>query len=209
MQAAILEQSVKAPLDDAGLLQAENLESLVYRPAQLRGTWDARHTVYLDNRQMQGRVGFFVMTPLLLEGSSAAILVQRGWVPRDFVARTQLQTVVSPPGVVVVHGRMALPPSKLYAPGAEVPGAIRQNLDLPAFRGETGLSLMSMTLQQTGASSEGLLREWPAINFGVEKHYGYAIQWFALAALIAGLALWFFVLRPSFFPSPESPSHVP
>jgi surfeit locus 1 family protein len=66
-----------------------------------------------------------------------------------------------------------------------------------------------MTLQQTGASSEGLLREWPAINFGVEKHYGYAIQWFALAALIAGLFVWFMVLRPRFISSPESPPHVP
>ena len=31
---------------------------------------------------------------------------------------------------------------------------------------------------------------------GVEKHYGYAFQWFAMSALVLGLYLWFQWLRP-------------
>jgi surfeit locus 1 family protein len=30
----------------------------------------------------------------------------------------------------------------------------------------------------------------------VGKHHGYAFQWFALSALIAGLYVWFQLLRP-------------
>jgi surfeit locus 1 family protein len=49
-----------------------------------------------------------------------------------------------------------------------------------------------------GAASEGLLREWPQAATGVEKHYGYAFQWFGLALLIALLYVWFQIVRPRF-----------
>ena len=207
LQAAIEAQAGKPALDAMTLQRSADLQALVHQPALLRGTWDAKHTVYLDNRQMQGRVGFFVMTPLVLS-NGAAIVVQRGWIARDFENRTHLLAVQTPTGVVEVQGRIALPPSKLYAPGQEQPGAIRQNLDLAAYRAETGLPLLAMTLQQTGPASEGLQRDWPVVNFGVDKHYGYAVQWFALAALIVGLYLWFVVVRPRYFSSSKPPSHV-
>lgn len=207
LQAAIDAQAGKATLDAVALEKSTDLQGLVHQPAVLRGSWDVQHTVYLDNRQMQGRVGFFVMTPLVLQ-NGAAIVVQRGWVARDFQSRTRLPVVQTPAGVVEVQGRMALPPSKLYAPGEEQPGVIRQNLDLTAYKAETGLPLLALTLQQTGDASEGLLRDWPVVNLGVDKHYGYAVQWFALAALIAGLYLWFVVVRPRYFSSSKPPSHV-
>jgi len=46
------------------------------------------------------------------------------------------------------------------------------------------------------ADADGLLRHWPAPAFDVHKHYGYAFQWFALAALITGLYVWFQLVRP-------------
>jgi surfeit locus 1 family protein len=49
-----------------------------------------------------------------------------------------------------------------------------------------------------GAASEGLLREWPQAATGVEKHYGYAFQWFGLALLIALLYVWFQIVRPRY-----------
>ena len=59
-----------------------------------------------------------------------------------------------------------------------------------------------------GAPSEGLRRAWPAVNVGVDKHYGYAFQWFALAALVAALTLWFQIIRPM-YQRPQQPNrHV-
>jgi surfeit locus 1 family protein len=55
-------------------------------------------------------------------------------------------------------------------------------------------------VQQTGARSEGLLREWPVLGSGVDKHYGYAFQWFALSGLIAILYVWFQIVRRFIFP---------
>jgi len=201
LQAARDLQASKGVLDAAALRGERSLESLLHRPVVLRGTWVGERTVYLDNRQMNARVGFFVFTPLIVEGGGA-ILVQRGWVPRNFEQRAVVPVVDTPSGAVEVHGRIAPPPSKLYEPGTPGTGAIRQNLDLQAFVKESALPLMSVTVLQTGSPSDGLLREWPAVNLGVDKHYGYAFQWFGLSALIAGLTLWFQFIRRFFVRPP-------
>jgi surfeit locus 1 family protein len=196
LQAAIDAQKRLPALDGRALLATENIANLMHREAVLQGSWQAAHTVYLDNRPMDGKSGFWVVTPLLLADSHQAVLVQRGWVPRDFTDRTRLPQVSTPEGVVTVSGRMAPPPSKLYEFEGAAQGRIRQNLDLAAFSAETGLPLLPVSLLQTGAASEGLLRNWAAPNTGVDKHHGYAFQWFALCALLVGLYVWFQMLLP-------------
>ncbi|HEY0822953.1 MAG TPA: SURF1 family protein, partial [Ramlibacter sp.] len=167
-----------------------------HRRVRLAGRWRADHTVFLDNRQMAGRQGFYVVTPLKLAGSSAVVLVQRGWAPRNFTRRELLPPVRTPEGSVEVRGRLAPPPAKLYAFDTDEKGAIRQNLDLARFRAETGLPLLPLSVQQLGAPSEGLLRQWPQAASGAGKNYGYAFQWWALAALIAILYVWFQFVVP-------------
>jgi len=177
---------------------------------RLRGLWLDAQTVYLDNRQMHELSGFYVMTPLALEGSDQTIMVQRGWVQRNFEERGKLPAVATPAGLIEVSGRIASPPGRLLdlghatpmAPGASaasVSGSspIRQNLDLAEFKAETGLPLRTdVTLQEMGPASGGLQREWAAPTFGVERNYGYAFQWFGLAALVAILYVWFQLIAP-------------
>lgn len=180
----------------ADLLGASDLQEGVHRPVQLRGTWVKEASVFLDNRQMSARNGFILVTPLKLSGSPRAVLVQRGWVPRNFTDRSQVPTIDTPSGEVQVEGRLAPPPGKLYELGEAAPGAIRQNIHLDSFAQETGLNLLPVSVQQVGASSEGLLREWPRAAAGVDKHHGYAFQWFGLCALAGLLYLWFQIISP-------------
>ncbi|SFU96928.1 surfeit locus 1 family protein [Polaromonas sp. YR568] len=196
LQAAVDSKGRLPALDARSLLTAPNITDDIHRPATLKGSWRADHTVYLDNRPMSGKTGFVVVTPLVLEGSAQVILVQRGWVPRNFADRTRLPDVATPAGAVTVEGRIAPPPSRLYEFTGAESGRIRQNLDLPAFRTETGLPLLEVSLLQTGAASEGLLREWAAPNLGVDKHYGYAFQWFGLCGLMIILYGWFQLVLP-------------
>lgn len=196
VQTAIDAKNKLPALEGQALAAIENIATEVYRRVQLQGTWQARHTVYLDNRPLNGRSGFWVMTPLVLQGTGQAIVVQRGWVPRNFADRSRLPDVVTPAGLVTVAGRIAPPPSKLYEFKGADAGAIRQNLDLAAFRLETGLPLLPASLLQTGEASEGLLRDWAAPNLGVQTHYGYAFQWFSLCALVVGLYFWFQLILP-------------
>jgi surfeit locus 1 family protein len=184
----------------ADLIVSTKADDLLHRQVRLRGEWVAQNTVFLDNRQMHDLAGFYVVTPLRLAGSNSVILVQRGWVARNFLDRTSLPVVDSPAGEVEVEGRMAPPPSKLYAfAGGEV-GAIRQNLDLAEFSAETGLALLPLSVLQSGPTEGRLQRDWPAANLGVEKHHGYAFQWFGLSALIAILYVWFQIVRRFFLP---------
>ena len=197
LQEAVAAREHGAPVTVSQLLAAPDGDpALVHRPIALRGQWIAERTIFLDNRQMNAVPGFYVVTPLRIDGSSAVILVQRGWAPRNFVKREALPAVATPAGTVEVRGRLAPPPAKLYAFDAEEPGAIRQNLDLGRFRAETGLPLLALSVQQTGAASEGLLRQWPQAGSGAEKNYGYAFQWWAIAATIAILYVWFQFLLP-------------
>lgn len=205
LQAAIDTQTSYPPLDMTGFLAIEDVASEMHRRVRLRGLWLANQTVWLDNRQMQGGTpGFYVLTPLALEGSQQTLMVQRGWVQRNFVDRAQLSPIATPAGIVEVTGQIAPPPAQLLELGAKAAqdapprsSPIRQNLLLDAFRSETGLPLRTdMTLLQTGAASEGLQRDWPAPALGVAKHYGYAFQWFGLALLVAILYVWFQFLVP-------------
>ena len=194
------EQAALPEIDGRTLAQAgqgrQEREALLYRRLVLEGEWLEAHTVYLDNRQMHGRPGFYVLTPLRLQGSDAVVLVQRGWVPRNFQDRTALPAVTTPHGPVVVHGRLVPWPSKVYDFGEIETGAIRQNLVFEDFRLQTGLPLSELSIQQTDADDQGLQRAWPEIASGVEKHHGYAFQWFGLCGLIALLYVWFQIVQP-------------
>lgn len=173
----------------------------MHRSIALQGQWLPDYTVYLDNRQMQGRPGFFVLTPLQL-ASGQVVLVQRGWIARNFQDRSAMQTIETPTGTVAVQGQLAASPARLYALGdADALDTahphIRQNLDLGTYAKATGLRLWPVTVVQKGAASEGLLREWPQPGSGIATHHGYAFQWFAIAAVLAAMLLWFQILRPA------------
>lgn len=197
LQAGIDSQATLPPVSTPDLTGATDPSVLVHRLARLRGEWLAQHTVYLDNRQMQGRPGFFVLTPLRLEGSSSIVVVQRGWVARDFIERTRLPPVPTPPGLVEVEGRIAPWPSQLYAFEGSEQGSIRQNVDRVAWSAQMGIGLLAVSVLQTQDVNDGLSRHWPVAATGVEKHYGYAFQWFGLAVLITALYVWFQFVRRS------------
>jgi surfeit locus 1 family protein len=199
IQSTLASRSGMPALGTADLATARTeAQTQHYRPVRLRGRWVAARTVFLDNRQMDARVGFYVVTPLQLDGRGDAVLVQRGWAPRDLRDRTLLPAIATPPGDVVVFGHIAPPPSRLYEFASSVTGLIRQNLDVEAFAAETGLTLVPLSVQQDSAPAapdDGLLRHWARPAVDVQKHYGYAFQWFAMAALMAGLYVWFQLVR--------------
>lgn len=170
----------------------------LHRKIVLRGNWIADSTVFLDNRQMKGKPGFYVLTALQPEGDGPAVLVQRGWVQRNFVDRSSVPLIATPTGVVELAGRISPPPSKLFEMGNSDSGLIRQNLDLVQYSVEKRLSLMPVSIQQSGEPEAGLLRDWPQSGLGFEKNQAYALQWFCLSALIAILYFWFQFVRRLF-----------
>ena len=213
-QKAALQQALQAQRALPPLAQAElarepaEVAAQVHRSVKLQGRWLPAHTVYLENRQMNARPGFYALTPLQLDDGSA-VLVQRGWVPRDLLDRTRVVAPPPPSGPVEVMGRIAPGPARLYEFEGAASGAIRQNLEVSAFARETGLPLRPLAVvQEEGpvALADGLLRQWPPPAVDVHKHHGYAFQWFALCALIIGLYVWFQLIRPARRPARGEPA---
>jgi surfeit locus 1 family protein len=186
-------------LEPAALAQsADTAAEQLHRRVWLEGDWLETHTVYLDNRQMNGRVGYFVVTPLQL-AQGDAVLVQRGWVPRDTQERARLAPVHTPTGRVRIEGRIAPGVARLYEFEAAASGVIRQNLDLASFAHEIGLNLRPLVvvqLEDSSAGADALQRQWMPAVLDVSKHHGYALQWFALSALVTGLYVWFQLIHP-------------
>ncbi len=199
LQAELDARSLEPALDDATLARSPvAADAQHFRRVVLHGRWLAERTVFLDNRQMEGRVGFFVVTPLAL-ATSGVVLVQRGWAARDFADRTALPTIATPTAPVTIEGFVAPAPSRLFEFADAGSGAIRQNLDIASFGRESGLDLLPLSVLQhdsAGAAPDGLARHWPPPATDVQKHYGYAAQWFAIAAGIAFLYVWYRFIRP-------------
>lgn len=197
LQQAIETQASLPAWGNVELLGRTDPAQDAHRPVQLVGRWVQGATLFLDNRPMNGRTGFIVLTPMRLSGSERAVLVQRGWVPRDFQDRQRLPEVPTPTHEVTLAGRLALPPSQLFDLGPGGQGPIRQNVALAELAREWGVPLLEgVSVLQTGADGQALQRDWPRFVGDEHKHLAYAAQWFAMSAIVAGLYFWFQILQP-------------
>lgn len=149
-----------------------------------RGEYSAKHTVLLDNKVMRGNAGYQVLTPLRIAGGDTYVLVNRGWVaagPR----RDILPQVQTPAGTETVQGIAIVPSSRILELDEKTEeGIVWQNLVLARYAKWSGLKLQPVVLQQTSDAADGLVRHWDRPDTGVDKHRGYAFQWYALAATI-------------------------
>jgi surfeit locus 1 family protein len=163
-----------------------------FRRAKVRGTFQPQWVLYLDNRPYQGKAGFVVMMPFQIAGSDRMLLVSRGWIPRDPVERTRIPAIPTPQGEITLDGVLKRHPGHVMELGeaqALRPGSIVQNLDPLQFAQVSGMKTLPVILEQTSDTADKLVRDWPRPSSGVDKHRGYAFQWYALA----GTAFLFFI----------------
>lgn len=203
---ALQAQRDAAERDEPILLTAAeaDIDSLAGRRVRVRGRFVSKFDVYVDNRTYRGVAGFHVVSPLRIAGSDRHLLVLRGWIAGDPRERTRLPAVPTPDETVVVEG-VALReiPRTLELGGPPPPGPndrMWQNVDLAGFERWSGLPMRLPIVRQSrpartasGAWDDGLVRDWPEPGVDVDRHLGYAFQWYALAALAGVLWLRFVV----------------
>ncbi|MCM0043483.1 MAG: SURF1 family protein [Burkholderiaceae bacterium] len=185
-EALSLQQAAFAemPLVDASAV-ARGAQPEVLRRVVAEGRFVAGWPLYVDNRPHQGKAGFYLLMPLKLAGSDAAVLVLRGWFARDPADRTRVPDIPVPPGPVRIEGRVRDVVARTMPMGTPPPlqpRTIVQNVAIDELAAASGLTLQNFIIEQTSDTPDGLLRDWPAPSAGIDKHRGYAFQWYALAA---------------------------
>ena len=157
------------------LAAAQKMESL-------RGAFDPKHTVLLDNKLYHGKPGYHVVQPLRL-ADGKHVLVNRGWAPAG-ATRAQLPEVRTPGGEVSLEGlRMDHLPRAYEPAGTKREGKVWQNVAIKEFAAWSGLALEPYVIEQHSGLDDGLVRDWSRPDAGVEKNESYALQWYSLAVL--------------------------
>lgn len=163
--------------------QAIERDDVLLRRVEVRGEFEPKLTVFVDNRIYQHQPGFHVATPLRLAGTRRYVLVNRGWVasPRD----RSLPVVSTPEGEQIVKG-VAVAWSERYLELSTkvAEGNVWQNLVYERYRQATGLELQPFVIQQESAAADGLVRKWSRPDLGRNTHLAYAFQWYALSLAI-------------------------
>jgi len=171
------------------------LFDMEYRQAIVQGSYDHSQEVLLRNQIWQNQLGFHVLTPLQITGSSQAILVDRGWVPFD-QATPARRARFNEPGTVTVRGVLRRPQTRPDLGGVPDPtftaGETRLDawniVNLERIRQQVNLPLLAVYLQQAPEPGWERLpyRSQPELELSEGPHQGYALQWFFFAALLAG-----------------------
>lgn len=170
---------------DGAAASAADADALEFRKVVVRGEFLPGWTIYLDNRPHEGKPGFHVITPLKIAGSARHILVARGWIARDVADRSRIPEIATTAGIIDVTGSVRRHAGRLLQLGQPAPlkpGAIVQNLDAGELAQASGLAIEPFIVEQSSDSNDGLVRAWPLPSQGIDRHLGYAFQWFALAA---------------------------
>lgn len=158
-----------------------------WRRARAEGVYDPAREFVLRGRSAGGRPGVHLVTPLRVHGR--ILLVERGWVPAPDAARPPVRPR-PPAGEAVVEGVLRPIPAT-GDPQPSRGGASVQRLHLPSLRARFGDSLAPVYLMRTGADT-ALPRPLAAPVPDEGPHLGYAVQWFAFAAI--GVIGWIVLL---------------
>jgi surfeit locus 1 family protein len=181
-------------------------ETVDLRRATVRGTYDYTQEIVLRNRALNGVPGVHLITPLHIENTDAAVLVDRGWMPFDGSAPINRSGMVAEAGMVEVRGILHRSQTRLNALSPADPplGPNRPRLDewfrvdIPRIQEQVPYRLLRVYLEvgeydpaaaQTGlpsTTSTALPRPDIEIDLSDGPHLSYAIQWFAFATIALG-----------------------
>lgn len=189
---AIVNAIVLAQSSPAKPLEPENINSKEHYKVLLNGYFDSDKQFIYDNQIVKSNAGYYVLTPFILNNNSA-ILVNRGFVPWygkrdeliDIVIDSQPRTIEV--GLIKPQKRIQLTTQDI---NTSFPILI-QSLDLDQFSLLSGYQFVPMLAQLDINASNGFFRQWKPFYGSVDKHLGYALQWFlmALVLLIVSLRL--------------------
>jgi surfeit locus 1 family protein len=179
-------------------LIAENLEAdlynMEYRDAILVGEYDHDHQVVLRNQDWQGRLGVHLLTPLFIQGSDQAILVDRGWIPfEDFKSGKLSQYDENGLGEINGVIRRSQTKPRIGGRADNIPSAGEPPLqawnwiNVAGIAGQLPYEVLPVYLLNSPDPSRNQMpyRTQSELELSEGSHLGYAFQWFTFATILA------------------------
>jgi surfeit locus 1 family protein len=189
-------------IDDSGFTNWTNgMEVRPYQRLKVEGQFDAEHQFLLENIILNSRYGYYVVTPLRVNDDNDVLLVNRGWIEKtgDEVESSLLAINAS---TLTVHGRAGSLPRAGYkmgeaiSPGSSWPRyAVYPSLD--EIAATLGHKVQPFVLLMEPEYEFGFVRHWVPEEMGAGRHFAYALQWFAMGAVLAAILIWNFRRRRS------------
>lgn len=175
-------------------LYAEGDTVLPYQPLELRGTWLEGRDILLDNIIVRSRVGHYVLTPLVTGSEEPLVLVNRGFVVAEGDSTTA-EALTPETSVRRVRGRAGRLPRAGYRMGEAIldPAAWPLKALYPDYgdiEAALGSSVLPFVLLLDADEPNGFERDWQPGGMTPARHTGYAVQWFLMALVLAGLMVW-------------------
>ena len=188
LNARILDRRSAASISIEGV--SENAGAEPYRPAAARGTYDVENEVLVYGRSLDGEAGHLVVTPLVLSGGGA-VLVVRGWVP--FAMQAAPVRRAAPPANEVRFRGSLVPDEGDGSVSPDTDGVVRV-LDVRGIASSLPYDVFPLPLQlaeQTPPQPGSLPTPVPLPELSEGPHLSYAIQWFIFAcvALVGAVIL--------------------
>ena len=165
-----------------------------YQRLEAFGEFDGEHQFLLENIIVNSRYGYYVITPLVGLTGEPVLLINRGWIEKTSEP-LDLERLEVPEGRVTVRGRAG----SLPRAGMKMGDAVNAGDDWPKravypsleeVAAALGRDVQPLVLLMDHEEENGFLRHWVPTEFGPGKHFGYALQWFAMGAVLSGLLIW-------------------
>ena len=158
----------------------------LYQRLILRGHY-LPYTLLLDNQHFEHQWGYHVMNPFEV-GDGVVVLVDRGWVAGD-IRRMILPSVTVPDGMMQILGQAYYPSAKgfilgeAYEPHGASLGVI-ERVDAELISNLLHKKVYPFIIRLDKLAPAGYVRDWPIVTLSPQRHYGYALQWFAMALVL-------------------------
>ena len=162
-----------------------------YFHVRLQGNYLSDKQFIYDNQIVDQVSGYYVLTPFILTDQLGVILVNRGFIPwngqREKLADIAVDSVSREIKVQVSNPikRMEL---KTTDVSRQFPVLI-QAIDFDVLEEVSKLEFVKVVGLLDPSSSDGYVRKWEPYTGSIEKHIGYAIQWFLMALVLAIIGL--------------------
>ena len=158
------------------------------------GRYDGEHQLILENVILEDRLGSYILTPFQPVAGRQWLLINRGWVQRP-VGGAALPDLGIDSSERTLRGRIGQLPKvgirkgDAFASGDTWPRSARYPT-LDEVAAELGLELLPFVMLLEPGDDAGFVRHWQPRQSGSMMHYGYAVQWFAMAGAVLGLLVW-------------------